>query len=90
MNWQAKLAAAALIGLGVVSAAPAWSQDSGPTLRTPPAPLAAPQSDGGAASEGMTTPGEADNKTDAERNGSTPPPAYGGCPLFNRKLELIV
>ena len=88
MNRLASLAGAVLIGLGAL-AAPAWSQDRSPPARDAPAPHAAPKSDGGAPSGGMA-PGEADGKAEAERNGGAPAPAPGGCPLLNRKLELIV
>ena len=89
MNRLASLAGATLIGLGALTA-PAWPQDSSQPARETPAPHAAPKLHGGAPSEGMTGPGEADSKAEAERNSGAPAPAPGGCPLFNRKLELIV
>jgi len=84
----ASLAGAALIGLGAFTT-PARSQDSPPAHQAP-APHAAPKSDGGSAADATTAPREAEGNTRSERDDGAPAPGPGGCPLFNRKLKLIV
>lgn len=87
MNRFASLAVAALVGLGVLTA-PAWSQGNAPTREDSAPHVAAPKPDQGAARDGAAAPNEVQGK--AEKDGSAPAPEPGGCPLFNKKLELIV
>jgi hypothetical protein len=85
MRRLSKMAGASLIGLGVL-AAPALSQDKPPALEGP-APRTAPKQ--GGASEG-STPGNIDRKANPERESDPTAPDPSGCPLYNRRLELIV
>ena len=87
MSRPASLAVAALVGLGVLTA-PAWSQGNAPAREDAAPHAAAPKPDQGAARDGAAAPNDVQGK--AEKDSSVPAPEPGGCPLFNRKLELIV
>ena len=86
MHRFAIFVSAALIGLAATTP-PAWSQDTAPGREAPPAELA-PKVDGGAAgTQGAPQP---EGKAQSEAENAAPAPGPAGCPLFNRKLDLIV
>ena len=85
MRRLASVTGAVLIGLGAL-AAPAWSQDKPPAIEAP-APHAAPKQSGNAETG---APGSIEGKANSEKESGPPAAGPGGCPLFNRKLELIV
>ena len=89
MTRLANVASAAVIGLAALTA-PAWSQGSSPPAGESSAPHATPKSDGGVAGDGLAAPAEAESKARAGKDGGAPVPGPAGCPLLNRKLELIV
>lgn len=88
MRRHARLTCAALVSLAAMIV-PAWAQDRPPGATQQPAPLATP-GDGSSAPGGTPEPRDVEIKPDLESEGFAPPPGSGGCPLLNRKLELIV
>lgn len=81
--------AGALLGVAiVVGPVPAWSQSQQGGQETPtaqPAPGGAGNSAGGS-----MEPAEAEGKNKSEAESAAPGQSPGGCPLINRKLDLIV
>jgi hypothetical protein len=85
MHRLASVTGAALIGLGAL-VAPVWSQDKPPAAEAP-VPHATPKQ-GSNAETGAS--GSIEGKAHPDKEGGPPAQGPGGCPLFNRKLELIV
>jgi hypothetical protein len=86
MHKFAICAGAMLIGLAA-TALPALSQDPVPGLEAPSVELAPKAGGVAAGAQGAPQP---EGKAQSEAENAAPAPGPAGCPLFNRKLDLIV